>query len=226
MGEVKEDEALWTAVDAYLADHLIPNDDALEAALRESEAAGLPAIQVTPLQGRMLQIFARMVGARRILEIGTLGGYSTIWLARALPQGGRLITLEAAAKHAAVARKNLKRAGVTDCVELREGPALESLPKLEAQDAGPFDFIFVDADKEHNADYLDWALRLAHPGTVIVTDNVIREGDVLDKKSKDPAIKGTRRLFETLAKEPRVTATAIQTVSEKKYDGFALLIVN
>jgi predicted O-methyltransferase YrrM len=226
MTKVKEDEALWTAVDAYLADHLIPNDEALEAALSESEAAELPAIQVTPLQGRMLQIFARMVAARRILEIGTLGGYSTIWLARALPEGGRLITLEAVAKHAAVARKNLKGAGLIDRVDLREGPALKSLPKLEVEGAGPFDFIFLDADKEHNADYLKWALRLAHRGTVIVTDNVVREGDLLNKRSKDPAVKGTRRFFEALAKEPRVTATAIQTVSEKKYDGFALLIVN
>ena len=223
---VKQDETLWTAVDAYLADHLIAKDDALEAALKESEAAGLPAIQVTPLQGRMLAMFAQMVSARRILEVGTLGGYSTIWLARALPEDGRLITLEAAAKHAAVARKNLKRAGVTDRVELREGPALETLPKIEAEGAGPFDFIFLDADKEHNAEYLGWALRLAHPGTVIVTDNVVREGEIIDPESDDPMVKGTRRFFEAVAQESRVTATAVQTVSGKKYDGFALLIVN
>jgi predicted O-methyltransferase YrrM len=225
MVEAPEGEAMWTAVDAYLADHLIEKDDVLEAALRESEAAGLPAIQVTPLQGRMLQIFARMVKARRILEVGTLGGYSTIWLARALPKDGRLITLEAVAKHAAVARRNLECAGAMDRVELREGPALETLPKLEAEGAGPFDFIFLDADKEHNAEYLEWALRLAHPGTVIVTDNVVREGGVLDAKSDDPMVKGTRRFFEAVAAEPRVTATAVQTVSGKKYDGFALLIV-
>jgi predicted O-methyltransferase YrrM len=224
--EAKEDEALWTAVDAYLADHLIVKDDALEAALKESEAAGLPAIQVTPLQGRMLAMFAQMVGARRILEVGTLGGYSTIWLARALPEGGRLITLEAIEKHATVARKNLKRAGVTDRVELREGPALETLPKIEAEGAGPFDFIFLDADKEHNAEYLEWALKLSHSGTVIVTDNVVREGEILDPKSDDPMVTGTRRFFEALAREPRVTATAVQTVSGKKYDGFALLIVD
>lgn len=226
MAKAEGDAALWTAVDAYFTDHLIEKDEALEAALRESEAAGLPAIQVTPLQGRMLAIFARMTGAQRILEVGTLGGYSTIWLARALPEGGRLVTLEAAAKHAAVARKNLERAGVMDRVELREGPALETLPKLAAEGAGPFDFIFLDADKENNAEYLQWALRLAHAGTVIVTDNVVREGDVLDAKSDDPAVQGTRRFFAAVAAEPRVTATAIQTVSGKKYDGFALLLVD
>jgi predicted O-methyltransferase YrrM len=226
MREVQDEAELWTAVDAYLADHLIEKDEVLEAALRDSEAAGLPGIQVTALQGRMLQIFARMMGARRILEVGTLGGYSTIWLARALPEGGRLITLEAAAKHAAVARKNLKRADVLDRVELREGPAQDTLPKLEAEGAGPFDFIFLDADKEHNAEYLEWALRLARPGTVIVTDNVVREGAVLDAKSDEVAVTGTRRFFEALAAERRVTATAIQTVSGKKYDGFALLMVD
>ena len=217
---------MWTAVDAYLADHLIAKDEVLEAALRDSEAAELPPIQVTALQGKMLQMFARMAGARRILEVGTLGGYSTIWLARALPEGGRLVTLEAAAKHAAVARKNLERAGLLGQVELREGPALDMLPKLVAEGVGPFDFIFLDADKENNAAYLQWAVRLAHVGTVIVTDNVVREGSVLDASSKDKAVQGTRRFFEAVAAEPHVTATAIQTVSGKKYDGFALLIVD
>jgi len=225
MGDAGDDGAVWTAVDAYLADHLIAKDEVLEAALRDSEAAELPAIQVTALQGKMLQMFARMVGARRILEIGTLGGYSTIWLARALPEGGRLVTLEAAAKHAAVARKNLERAGVLGKVELREGPALETLPKLVAEGVGPFDLIFLDADKEHNAEYLQWALRLARVGTVIVTDNVVREGAVIDAASEDPMVQGTRRFFEAVAAEPHVTATAIQTVGGKKYDGFALLIV-
>jgi predicted O-methyltransferase YrrM len=178
------------------------------------------------LQGKMLQMFARMAGARRILEVGTLGGYSTIWLARALPEGGRLVTLEAAAKHAAVARKNLERAELLGQVELREGPALDTLPKLVAEGVGPFDFIFLDADKENNAAYLQWAVRLAHVGTVIVTDNVVREGSVLDASSKDKAVQGTRRFFEAVAAEPHVTATAIQTVSGKKYDGFALLIVD
>jgi predicted O-methyltransferase YrrM len=226
MGDAGDDGAMWTAVDAYLADHLIAKDDVLEAALKDSEAAELPAIQVTPLQGKMLQMFARMVGARRILEVGTLGGYSTIWLARALPEGGGLITLEAAAKHAAVARKNLERAGLLGSVELREGPALDTLPQLVAEGAGPFDLIFLDADKENNAEYLQWALRLSRVGTVIVTDNVVREGGVIDAESDDAMVKGTRRFFEAVAAEPRVTATAIQTVSGKKYDGFALLIVN
>jgi predicted O-methyltransferase YrrM len=211
MGDAQNGEAMWTAVDAYLANHLIAKDEVLEAALRESEAAGLPPIQVTALQ---------------ILEVGTLGGYSTIWLARALPEGGRLVTLEAAAKHAAVARKNLQRAGLLGKVELREGPALETLPKLVAAGVGPFDLIFLDADKENNAEYLQWALRLARVGTVIVTDNVVREGTVLDAASEDKAVQGTRRFFEAVAAEPHVTATAIQTVSGKKYDGFALLIVN
>jgi predicted O-methyltransferase YrrM len=229
MGQANDSEAMWTAVDAYLADHLIAKDEVLEAALADSEAAGLPAIQVTALQGKMLQIFARMVGARRILEVGTLGGYSTIWLARALPQNGRLVTLESAAKHAAVARKNLERAGLLGSgnarVELREGPALETLPKLVAEGVGPFDMIFLDADKEHNAEYLQWAVRLSRVGSVIVTDNVVREGSVLDESSDDAMVKGARRFFEAVAAEPHVSATAIQTVSGKKYDGFALLIV-
>jgi predicted O-methyltransferase YrrM len=216
-------EALWTAVDAYLADHLIEKDEVLEAALRESEEAELPPIQVTPLQGKMLHIFARMAGARRILELGTLGGYSTIWLARALPESGRMVTLEASAKHAAVARKNLERAKL---VELREGPALETLPKLLAERVEPFDLIFVDADKEHNAEYLEWALRLSRVGTVIVTDNVVREGMVLDAANDEGAVQGTRRFFDAIAAKSHVTATAIQTVSGKKYDGFALLIVD
>ncbi len=226
MGDAGDDGAMWTAVDAYLADHLIAKDEVLEAALGDSEAAELPPIQVTALQGKMLQMFARMVGARRILEVGTLGGYSTIWLARALPEGGRLVTLEAAAKHAAVARKNLERAGLLGKkVELREGPALETLPKLVAEGVGPFDLIFLDADKEHNAEYLQWAIRLARVGTVIVTDNVVRDGAVIDGASEDPMVQGTRRFFAAVAAEPRVTATAIQTVSGKKYDGFALLMV-
>jgi predicted O-methyltransferase YrrM len=226
MGDAADDGTMWTAVDAYLADHLIAKDEVLEAALRDSEAAELPPIQVTALQGKMLQMFARMVRARRILEVGTLGGYSTIWLARALPEGGRMVTLEAAAKHAAVARKNLERAGVLGKVELREGPALETLPKLVAEGVGPFDLIFLDADKERNAEYLQWAVRLARVGTVIVTDNVVREGAVIDPASEDPMVQGTRRFFEAVAAEPHVTATAIQTVSGKKYDGFALLLVD
>lgn len=219
------DDELWTAVDAYLEGHLIAPDPVLEAALKESEAGGLPPIQVTPMQGKMLQMFARMVGARQVLEVGTLGGYSTIWLARALPVGGRLMTLEAEPKHATVARKNLERAGLLGMVELREGPALETLPRLVAEGVGPFDMIFLDADKQNNAAYLQWALRLSRIGTVIVTDNVVREGAVLDAKSDDPAVQGTRRFFEAVVAEPHVTATVIQTVSGKRYDGFALLMV-
>jgi predicted O-methyltransferase YrrM len=218
-------DGLWIAVDDYFKEKLIAPDEALEAAIEASEAAGLPSIQVSPLQGKMLHLFAQMVGARRILEIGTLGGYSAIWMARALPPGGMLVTLEFSPKHAAVARANLKRAGVLDRVDLREGAALESLPKLLDEDAGPFDLIFVDADKENNAAYLEWALRLAHPGTIIITDNVVRSGKVIDAESSDPAIQGTRRFFDAVSQDKRVSATAIQTVGGKTYDGFALLRV-
>lgn len=218
-------DELWTAVDDYLIEKLIESDAALEAAIEASEAAGLPPIQVTPLQGKMLHLFAVMVGARRILEIGTLGGYSTIWMARALPPKGRLVTLEFSPKHAAVARENLARAGVSDRVDLREGAALDTLPKLAEEGAGPFDLVFIDADKENNAAYLDWALRLAHPGTIIVTDNVVRGGKVIDANCDEPMVQGTRRFFDAVSVEPRVSATAIQTVGGKTYDGFALLRV-
>lgn len=216
---------LWTAVDEYLIGKLIEPDAALEAALEASEAAGLPPIQVTPLQGKMLHLFALMVGARRILEIGTLGGYSTIWMARALPPEGRLVTLEFSPKHAAVARENIRRAGVSDRVDLREGAALDTLPKLSEEGVGPFDLVFIDADKENNVPYLEWSLRFAHPGTIIVTDNVVREGKVIDANSDSPMIQGTRRFFDAVSVEPRVSATAIQTVGGKTYDGFALLRV-
>ncbi|HEX4230388.1 MAG TPA: O-methyltransferase [Bryobacteraceae bacterium] len=216
---------LWTAVDDYLIGKLIEPDAVLEAAVEASEAAGLPPIQVTPLQGKMLHLFALMVGARRILEIGTLGGYSTIWMARALPPEGRLVTLEFSPKHAAVARENLARAGVLDRVDLRQGAALDTLPKLAEEGAGPFDLVFIDADKENNTAYLDWALRLGHPGTIIVTDNVVREGKVIDANSGSPMIQGTRRFFDAVSADGRVIATAIQTVGGKTHDGFALLRV-
>ncbi|HEX4810804.1 MAG TPA: O-methyltransferase [Bryobacteraceae bacterium] len=216
---------LWIAVDDYLVEKLIEPDPILEAALEASEAAGLPAIQVTPLQGKMLHLFARMIGARRILEIGTLGGYSTIWMARALPPEGRLITLEFLPKHAAIARENLTRAGLMDRVEVREGPALHTLAKLPEEGTAPFDLIFIDADKENNAAYLDWALRFSHSGTIIVTDNVVRQGKVIDPNSTEPMVQGTRRFFDAVSVEPRVSATAIQTVGGKTYDGFALLRV-
>jgi predicted O-methyltransferase YrrM len=219
------DQDLWTAVDDFLAATLIPADPTLEAALAASEAAGLPAISVTPNQGKLLHLLARVLGARRILEIGTLGGYSTIWLARALPAGGRLVTLEADEHHAAVARENLKRAGVADRVELRLGLAADSLAQLVAQRAEPFDLTFIDADKTATADYFDFAVRLSRPGSLIVVDNVVREGQVLDPVSRDASVQGIRRFLAAVQSDPRVTATALQTVGSKGHDGFALALV-
>jgi len=215
----------WTAVDHYLTDLLVPPDPALEGALRASAAAGLPPINVSPSQGKLLHLLARLQGARTILEIGTLGGYSTIWLARALPAGGRLVTLEADVKHAAVARANIASADLADVVELRLGPALETLPQLAAEQPGPFDLIFIDADKPSYPDYFAWALRLSRVGSLIVADNIVRNGAVLDPTSDDPRVLGVRRFIEMLAAEPRVNATAIQTVGIKGYDGFALALV-
>jgi len=216
----------WSAVDRYLSDALLPHDEALEAALASSVAAGLPQIHVAPNQGKLLQLLARAVGARRILEIGTLAGYSTIWMARALPPGGRLVTLEFDAKHAEVARGNIAHAGLADAVELRLGRALETLPRLAAEGAEPFDFMFIDADKPSIPDYVAWALKLSRPGSMIVIDNVVREGAVIDAASADAAVQGVRRMNELLAREPRLSATAIQTVGSKGYDGLAIAIVN
>jgi predicted O-methyltransferase YrrM len=216
---------LWTAVDTYIADTLIPSDPILEETLKTNAGAGLPSIDVSPTQGRFLYLLARIKGASRILEIGTLGGYSTIWLARALPSGGKLITLEVEPKHAEIAAKNIARAGLTSLVEQRVGPALDSLVQLHAEHTPPFDLIFIDADKPNNPNYLDWALRLSHPGAVIITDNVIREGNILNPDDPDPAVQGTRSLFEKLGAEPRLEATALQTVGSKKHDGFAIAIV-
>jgi predicted O-methyltransferase YrrM len=215
----------WKAVDQYIVDTLVRQDEALEAALAASSAAGLPAIAVSPNQGKLLMLLARMVGARRILEIGTLAGYSTIWLARGLADGGRLITLEMVEKHAQVARANLARAGLTDVVELMVGPALETLPKIAAAKRGPFDLIFIDADKSAMTDYLNWSLKLSHPGTVIIGDNVVRDGKVLDAASSDPSVQGIRRFYEMLSAEKRISATAIQMVGAKGYDGFAVGVV-
>jgi predicted O-methyltransferase YrrM len=212
----------WTAVDRYLVSALLPADDALAEALRANAAAGLPAIDVAPNQGKLLHLVARIQGARAILEIGTLGGYSTIWLARALPPDGRLITLEADAKHAEVARANVARAGLASVVEIRVGRALETLPLLADEGRGPFDLVFIDADKPSNPEYLEWALRLTRPGSIIVVDNVVRAGDILDATSDDPRVQGTRRLFDALARESRLSATAIQTVGSKGHDGFVL----
>lgn len=215
----------WTAVDQYISQTLLPPDPALEAALQASTNAGLPAISVSPNQGKFLHLLALAQGAKNILEIGTLGGYSTIWLARALPANGRLISLEYELRHAEVAQQNLIRAGVADKVELRVGPALESLPQLVAEQKGPFDFIFIDADKENYPGYWEWALKLSRRGTVIVADNVVRQGEVIDPASKDPKVQAVRRMNELIAVERRVSATALQTVGSKGYDGFTLAVV-
>jgi len=217
---------LWTAVDDYFASILISPDKALDQATADSQAAGMPAIAVSPLQGKQLLVLAQMQNSKNILEIGTLGGYSTIWLARALPDDGRLITCEFSPKHAEVAKANIARAGVSHKVELRVGPALDTLPLLAAEKRGPFDFIFVDADKRNNPGYFDWALKLSRPGSVILVDNVVRDGAVADLKNTDPDIVGIRKMHELLAAEPRVTATAIQTVGAKGYDGYTLIRVN
>jgi predicted O-methyltransferase YrrM len=224
------EQELWTAVDRYIADHLLPGDVALDAALRASRDAGLTRGAVTPNEGKLLEILARAHGARSILELGTLGGYSTIWLARALPEGGRLISLEADPHHADVARSNIARAGLAETVQVRVGPALETLPELVAEEAGPFDFIFIDADKRNNPGYLEWSLRLSRPGTLIIVDNVVRAGVILDPDGSDPrlgegGVQALRRFYELLAAEPRVSATAIQTVGAKGHDGMVLALV-
>jgi len=210
----------WHAVDDYIAGKLLGDDDALAAALANNHAQGLPPIDVSATQGKMLSLLAQLAGARRILEVGTLGGYSTIWLARALAEGGELVTLEIDRKHAGVARENLERAGVSDKVDIRVGPAKDSLAAMIGE--APFDFVFIDADKQGNADYVAEAIRLGRSGTVIVVDNVVREGGVLDANSGDPRIDGTRALFDMLSAEPRLDATAVQTVGAKKWDGFVL----
>ena len=215
----------WTAVDRYISDLLVPSDPALEAALADSTAAGLPAINVAPNQGKLLHLLARLQGARTVLEIGTLGGYSTIWLARALPPGGQVVTLEVDPKHAAVARTNFVRAGLERVIELRVGRALDLLPQLAAERRGAFDLIFIDADKVNIADYFAWALKLSRRGSVIIVDNVVRKGAVADAASEDPAVQGVRRFNALLATESRVSATAIQTVGSKGHDGFALALV-
>jgi predicted O-methyltransferase YrrM len=219
------DRKTWTSVDHYIADSLIPFDGILEAALAANAAAGLPSIDVSPTLGKFLHLLARMKGARRILEVGTLGGYSTIWLARALAAGGSAVTLEVNSKHADVARANLKRAGLSEVVEVRVGPAAASLEQLHQESAGPFDLIFIDADKPSNPIYLQWALKLSAVGSVIVCDNVVRDGEIVDSTSADPNVQGARALFELLAKEPRLSGTALQTVGSKGYDGFAMAVV-
>jgi predicted O-methyltransferase YrrM len=215
----------WSAVDSYITGSLLPADPVLEAALTANGEHGLPAIDVSPAQGKLLHLLARMSGAKAILEIGTLGGYSTIWLARALPAGGKVVTLELDPHHAEVARNNLDRAGLSSVADLRVGPALDSLSALHAEGAGPFDFIFIDADKPNNPNYLSWAMRMSRPGTVIICDNVIRDGAVLNEDGTDESVEGARAAFAFIGSEHRLDGTAIQTVGAKGYDGFAIAIV-
>jgi predicted O-methyltransferase YrrM len=215
----------WAAVDSYINGLLVPPDPVLEAALRAGVAAGLPAISVSPSQGKLLQLLARIQQAQTILEIGTLGGYSTIWLARGLRPGGRLITLELDPKHAEVARANFARAGLSGVIELRLGSALDTLPQLVAEGCGPFDLIFIDADKQGYPDYFTWALQLSRRGSVIIADNVVRDGAVIDASTADPLVQGVRRFNELVGCETRVSATEIQTVGSKGYDGFAIMLV-
>lgn len=219
-----EQQHLWDNVDAYIATHLLPRDPALEQALSDSDAAGMPAIHVAPNQGKLLHLLARLRGARHILEIGTLAGYSTIWLARALPADGRVVTIELNPKHADVARRNLQRAAVAERVELRVGRALDELPQLVAEKRPPFDFVFIDADKQNIPEYVDWSLQLTARGSVIVVDNVIRDGGVIDP-SGDDAVQGVRRMFDALSRETRLDATSIQIVGSKGYDGIVLGVV-
>ncbi|AYY55774.1 O-methyltransferase [Burkholderia multivorans] len=219
------DQDQWNRVDAYFSATLVPSDDVLDAALAASEAAGLPAINVAPNQGKLLQLLATIRGARRILEVGTLGGYSTIWLARALPPGGRLVTLELNPAHAAVATQNIARAGFADVVSVVVGSAKDSLARLIAEGEAPFDFVFIDADKDNNRAYLDAALKLSRPGTVIVVDNVVRRGRVADPDNRDPDVVGVREGFARIVAEPKLTTTAVQTVGQKGWDGFSISIV-
>ena len=215
----------WIAVDDYFSDQLARHDEGLDAALQHNQDAGLPAIDVSPLLGRFLEVLARIAAARRILEIGTLGGYSTIWLARALPEGGQVVSLELNPRHAKVARANLRKAGVLERVDLRVGRAMDSLAALLAAGVEPFDMIFIDADKSGYPEYLDWALKLARPGTIIVADNVVRNGKVIQAGSTDPDVQGVRRFTEKLASEPSLRATVLQTVGIKEHDGFAVAVV-
>ena len=217
-------QKLWTKVEKYFAG-MIGEDEALKAAVRDSKRSKLPAIAVSPNEGKFLMLVGQMIGARRILEVGTLGGYSTIWLARGMAEGGKLITLEYDQKHADVARKNIARAGLENAVEIRLGDAKKTMPLLASENAGPFDFIFLDADKEGYPTYFEWSLKLARKGTVIIGDNVVRNGEVLKAKSKDPSVPGVRKFNKIIAADKRVSATAIQTVGSKGYDGFALMVV-
>ena len=215
----------WSTVDTYITNTLVKTDAALDSALETSEAAGLPAINVSPSHGKLLHILVRLVNARAVLELGTLGGYSSIWMARALQPGGRLITLEYDPKHAELAKANIARAGLAKVIDVRVGIALETLPKIAAETIAPFDLIFIDADKVSTPDYFTWALKLSRVGSLIVVDNVVRKGEVANARSDDPAVQGMRRFIDMAAAEPRVIATAIQTVGSKGYDGFSISLV-
>ena len=215
-------QQIWNAVDKYFGNTLVSSDSILDSALRDSDAANLPQHNVAPNQGKLLQIFAQMIGAKRILEIGTLGGYSTIWLARSVPSDGRVVTLEANSEYAEVAAKNIERANLTDIVDIRVGRAIDTLAELVKEGSSPFDFIFIDADKPNNPDYLKWSIELSRPGTIIVGDNVVRNGEVANPDSSDPKVRGVRKFCELLSVEPRLSSTAIQTVGSKGYDGFAI----
>ena len=217
---------LWNKVDDYFSATLAPSDAVLDATLADSEAAGLPAINVAPNQGKLLHLLARISGARRILEIGTLGGYSTIWLARALPEGGSIVTLELDPAHARVAQANLARAGFGGVATVMVGNAVDTLEQLFSDRVEPFDFVFIDADKQNNPHYLEWSLKLSRPGTVIVTDNVVRKGGVVDPDNHDPDVEGVRSLFNMVAGDPRLSSTAVQTVGAKGWDGFAITVVS
>jgi predicted O-methyltransferase YrrM len=221
----KSAKSLWAEVDSYFGKQLVPPDPTLDAAIAANRVAKLPAIDVTPLQGQFLELLVRISGARRILEIGTLGGYSTLWLARALLDGGSVVTLELESKHAAIARSNFERAGVLNRVDLRIGRASDLLQALVAGGARPFDLIFIDADKAGYPEYLEWSLRLSRPGTVILADNVVRDGKVIQPDNPDPNIVGVRRFTERIASEPRLSTTVLQTVGGKGYDGFAMAVV-
>jgi len=218
-------DTTWSSVDEYLGSKLIAQDSALDAALSASHAAALPAIAVSPLQGRLLELIARSTGARKVLEIGTLGGYSTICLARGVGRDGRVVTLEYEPRHAEVARASIAASGLSDVVDVRVGRALDLLPGIADDGIGPFDLVFIDADKASNADYLDWSIRLAHPGTVIIVDNVVRGGAVADPTQLSPDAQGNRRMFDAIEVDDRVDATAIQTVGSKGYDGFVYAVV-
>jgi predicted O-methyltransferase YrrM len=219
------DSPVWTAVDEYITDRVVRPDDALDGALEAIAAAGLPAISVSPSQGKLLYLIAKMISARRILEIGTLGAYSTIWLARAVGTGGRVVTLEANRQHAEIARRNLSRAGLTEIVDLRIGAALETLPALASELEGPVDMTFIDADKINTTSYFEWALQLSRPGSIIIVDNVVRDGAIVDAGTRDASVQAMRRFFDALAVDRRVEATALQTVGGKGYDGFAVVHV-